>query len=116
MSRLKTYWKNSKTWVCPNHLPSARIPSQVSICYFSSCSSVRPPMDENIHMKNKVLRTISIVKHQDKNKDVRYCSMIGCEKVIPNESKRKKYCSDYCRKKFARKQYTERMKQKAKAK
>jgi len=114
MSRLKPYWKNEKFWVCPHHLPSAKIPSQVSTCYFSNCNSVRPSTESAPHLKFKVVRTLSVVPQADKNKGVIYCSLSSCDNVIEHDSKRKKYCSDYCRKKYARTQYNNRMKEKKK--
>jgi len=143
MSRQKTYWKNKNFWVCPKHLPSARIPKNVSTCYFSSCSSVRPKLEVNKNPNNNVIKTIGktkkikvedleikatvnstketpisvekvikVVKMEDKNKNVKYCNLDDCENVIPENSNRRLYCSDRCRKNFARRQYRLRMKAK----
>tara|TARA_B100000674_G_C37376190_1_gene705362 strand:+ start:116 stop:517 length:402 start_codon:yes stop_codon:yes gene_type:complete len=125
MSRLKPYWKNKNIWVCPKHLPSVRIPKAVSVCYFSNCTSVRPKMEQkqnpninviktlsinNIVSKTNVEKVAKIVKIEHKNDGIHYCTLDGCGKIIPQNSKRKKYCSDYCRKKYARTQYRMRMK------
>lgn len=127
MSRLKPYWKNKSYWVCPKHLPSVRIPKIVSVCYFANCTSVRPSKDQNRNPNINVIRTpltnikrdkdtvektIKIVKIENKNDDIRYCTLNGCDEIIPQNSNRKKYCSDYCRKKYARTQYRLRMKEK----
>jgi len=140
MSREKPYWKNKNFWVCPKHLPSVRIPKMVSLCYFANCSSVRPKLEVTRNPNNNIFKTIQevqkpkqksqakevketvnsvekvikVVKMEDKNKNVNYCTLDGCENVIPENSKRRIYCSDYCRKKFARTQYTLRMKAKQK--
>ena len=112
MSRLKTYWKSEKFWVCPHHLPSAKIPCQIATCYFSNCNSVRPFKESAPHLKFTVVRTLSVVNTKDKNKGIKYCSLSNCDNVIEQDSKRKKYCSDTCRKRYARKQYNNRMKAK----
>lgn len=62
--------------------------------------------------ENSVAKIINIVKLEDKNKNVSYCTLDGCENVIPENSNRRIYCSDICRKKFARAQYRLRMKEK----
>ena len=130
MSRLKPYWKNKNYWVCPKHLPSVRIPKVVSTCYFSNCTSVRPKLEQKRNPNINVIKTLNklatrekptittiekvakVVKMENKNDGINYCTLDGCEKVIPSDSKRKKYCSDYCRKKYARTQYRLRMKAK----
>ena len=42
MSRRGPYWKNETTWICPNHLPSVKIPANVECCFYVNCTSVRP--------------------------------------------------------------------------
>ena len=38
----KPYWKNTKFWVCPRHLPSVNIPGHIDKCWYAGCLSVRP--------------------------------------------------------------------------
>lgn len=57
-------------------------------------------------------KVVKVVKMEDKNQNVNYCTLDGCENVIPENSNRRIYCSDRCRKKFARAQYRLRMKAK----
>ena len=42
MSRRGPYWKNETTWICPNHLPSVKIPANVECCFYVNCTSKRP--------------------------------------------------------------------------
>ena len=37
------YWRDENLWICPNHLPSVKIPFHLDRCWFANCSSVRPP-------------------------------------------------------------------------
>ena len=38
----KPYWKDSKFWICPKHLPSVSIPGHIKKCWYAGCTSVRP--------------------------------------------------------------------------
>ena len=38
----KPYWKDSKFWICPKHLPSVSIPGHIRKCWYAGCTSVRP--------------------------------------------------------------------------
>lgn len=39
------YWLNETTWMCPKHIPSARIPSNQDVCWFG-CGTHRPDVKE----------------------------------------------------------------------
>jgi hypothetical protein len=38
----KPYWKDSKFWICPKHLPSVSIPGHIKKCWYAGCGSIRP--------------------------------------------------------------------------
>ena len=38
----KPYWKDSKSWICPKHLPSVSIPGHIDKCWYAGCMSQRP--------------------------------------------------------------------------
>ena len=38
----KPYWKDSKSWICPKHLPSVSIPAHIDKCWYAGCTSQRP--------------------------------------------------------------------------
>ena len=64
----KTYWRNSEIWVCPKHLPSAKIPKSMPRCWYEECTSVRP--QEKLTPKEKLTETdrtdnISIQKQKN---------------------------------------------------
>ena len=107
----KPFWRNKKFWVCPAHLPSAVIPARISQCYFSNCNALRPPSPEALKRREEeaTKRLKEATKKPIQQKPTT-CSMDGCSK--PVASNRSKYCSDDCRKKYARKQYNIRMKMK----
>ena len=105
----KPFWRNKHEWSCPAHLPSAIIPANVPRCYFSSCHSLRPPTKEALE---KLARERKEKAEAEKLKiEQNTCNYSGCENQI--SSSRKKYCSDTCRKKYAREQYRIRLKEKA---
>ena len=114
MSNRKPYWKNNKIWVCPEHLPSLYLPLNVSNCYFYGCSSVRPSKRElpKTIQKTKTITTTKKPVIQQKMHII--CTLEDCDNPIENKSKRKKYCSDKCRKTYARRQYNIRLKNKKK--
>jgi hypothetical protein len=106
----KPYWRTHETWVCPEHLPAAKLHSNITQCYFSNCKSNKP---SEIDRPDRQAKSHSDITKQISQmmKDATTCSMAGCDEPI--QPKRKKYCSDRCRKRYARKQYTLRLKAKA---
>ena len=89
---MTTYWSTRDSqlvWVCPNHIPSAIYSVKIPHCCYTDCNNIRPKQEdilENIEKK---------------------CSYVPC----PNTRKEgRKYCSDVCRKRKARKKYREKMK------
>ena len=98
-SRRKPYWRNSKFWICPNHIPSAKLPASVINCWFSNCDSVRPdrpPGESTI----KLIVCEPVVK----------CAWEKCDKDNgrpANRRERSKYCSLDCKNKNARWRYNQ---------
>lgn len=82
--RNKPYWKDDNRWVCPKHLPSVKIPSSVSTCWFSNCSSVRPPLEKPkpIEVQETALCSYHLCKKGDRGgraprrKNSKYCSVL----------------------------------------
>lgn len=87
---MNTYWRADGFWGCKRHLVS-KFPANLKRCYYSDCPSVcggRPDLSKRGWIDNK-------------------CSLDGCTKEKRDQSK---YCSDECRKKYARKRYVEKTK------
>lgn len=57
MSRRGPYWKNETTWICPNHLPSVKIPANVECCFYVNCTSKRPERLSTEEMQASVVTT-----------------------------------------------------------
>ena len=96
----KPYWRNNKFWVCPNHLPSAKIPAEVPTCWFSNCKSVRPKRSSGSLVLVKETKVYS-------------CAWKNCNKDNGNQAKRRersKYCSTDCKNRNARWRYNEKKK------
>ena len=91
----KPYWRNSKVWMCPNHLPSAKIPASCPECWFSNCKSTRPA-------------TLEFVNSPPLNRKNR-CFWRDCDKGSngnpANSRERSKYCSTDCKNRNARWRY-----------
>ena len=106
----RPYWRNRTTWICPLHLPSAKIHYTVTQCFFSGCKSVRPEikLEKPKLVTSKKEVQVKIKKLVENER--RTCSLEGCDELV--KSKRKKYCSDKCRKDYARKAYVERLRKK----
>ena len=90
----KTYWRDDNFWICSHHLPGAKIPKQLTHCWYSNCTSQRPPIE----------------------RPEKPCAWEKC-----NEGKdggraearsKSKYCSINCKNKRARYHYNLRKKQK----
>jgi len=94
---MKPYWKHkNKKWVCPKHIPSAIIPVTISRCWFTNCSSVRPP----------IVRDTPLIPK---------CEWFKCDKDNGKPALRRKtskYCSVDCKNKNARHAYNLRKKAK----
>lgn len=89
---MSTYWRADGLWGCHRHLVS-KFPATLKKCYYSDCKSScvgRPALNRRVS-------------------PVDLCSLNGC-----NNNKRdgSKYCSDECRKHYARSRYTEKMRDK----
>jgi len=99
--RRKTYWKNIEHWVCPNHLPAVNLPSIYKECWYVSCESKRP--------KEKPKEMMFVITNQLRSKP--YCQWFRCKSGVSGErgiiTSRKKYCSNECRKRKARFNYSE---------
>lgn len=89
---MATYWRVDGFWGCERHLVS-KFPSNLKRCYYSDCKNVcggRPCLSKRV--------TVDLS-----------CALESCNNTKRSASK---YCSDECRKKFARKRYVERLKKK----
>lgn len=64
----KPYWKNAQFWICPRHLPSARFPASVPACWFAGCTSVRPPLSDEIAAPPRPKRAIASAKTKVKSR------------------------------------------------
>jgi hypothetical protein len=104
-SKRSSEWINESQWECKRHLRKMVFSKTNPRCEYHSCSSVRPsiklmpkkPEENNSHLEAK-------------NTKSELCSFDKCKNPVGQN--RKKYCSDNCRKKYARQQY--RLRQKAK--
>ena len=89
---MNTYWRADGLWGCNRHLVS-QFPATLKKCYYSDCGKMcsgRPELNQRVA-------------------PVDLCSMNGCGKTKRDGSK---YCSDYCRKNYARSRYVEKMRNK----
>lgn len=92
----KPYWRDSKFWICPNHIPSARLPAAVMHCWFSNCNSVRP--DRAAESSLSLIVCEPVVK----------CAWAKCNKnngKPADRRERSKYCSLDCKNRNARWRY-----------
>jgi hypothetical protein len=89
--QLKPYWRDQSTWICPKHLPPLRVPAHIEACWFSGCSSVRPPTEANTRKNSK---------------GSKICAWHKCEKGDGGgraiARKTSKYCSRDCSNRNAR--------------
>ena len=103
----KSYWRNSEKWVCPKHLPSVVLPSNIPTCWFSGCSSVRPPLPTTTERK----ATVAVA-----DLSVPFCAWKNCNRDNGKKAKRtktSKYCSTACKNCQARYNYRQRKKNNA---
>ena len=113
------YWKSEREWVCPKHLPSVKLPANVTRCFFSGCSSVRP---ERIQANIKESVTCTVVSPPPTlqkprvavEKEANLCAWFKCEKG-PNGTRARvrtnsKYCSRDCSNRNARWRHKQRKK------
>ena len=107
----RPYWKNESTWVCPNHLPSAKIPASCATCWFSNCKSERPAQSNRPTKKptppKKSTRTTNLYFVNEKTFDP--CYWKDCNKGrgggVAESRERSKYCSTDCKNRNARWRY-----------
>ena len=128
----KPYWKNTQYWICPEHLPSVRIPSNIAACWFSGCKSLRPVMmseppsirsARDLPPPKRVRRPPAgkekrVASKSSKSTDPTaptsqsLCSWTECEKGESGgpafARKRSKYCSRDCSNRNARANYLKR--------
>ena len=100
----KPYWRNGNTWICPNHLPSVKLPREIHSCWFSRCKSERP---STIGVTGLTLIYPTRVEE--------LCEWHKCKQANGKQAlkiKGRKYCSHKCRKNKARWAYTQRKKKK----
>ena len=97
----RPYWRDDRTWVCPNHLPSARIPASCATCWFSNCSSERP------ERSTKPTKLYFVKPLPEKTVDA--CYWKDCNKGEggrpAKRRERSKYCSTDCKNRNARWRY-----------
>lgn len=102
MRKKKPYWRNEHIWMCPNHLPAAKIPRNVVHCWFNNCDSVRPPMLSFVEEEQKKLESTKRCAWKDCNK--------GPKGEAAARREKSKYCSRDCKNKYARWRYKLRQK------
>lgn len=103
-----------ETWVCRDQLQNYRLPKNLEECFLVGCPG-RGPIPE--HVKNYVKPdpvppkvTLPLTNAlEEEVKDETICSYFNCSK--PRATGRK-YCGDVCRKRFARREYKKRQKEK----
>ena len=114
------YWKSEREWVCPKHLPSVKLPANVTRCFFSGCSSIRPEKSlQNIKesVKSTIVSPITTMKKPMSivvEEEGSLCSWFKCTKGV-NETRAKvrtnsKYCSRDCSNRNARWRHKQRKK------
>ena len=114
------YWKSEREWVCPKHLPSVKLPANVSRCFFSGCSSIRPEKSQENIKETVKCRVVSPTPPMKKSiepsveEEGMVCAWFKCTKgvngtrakVRPNS----KYCSRDCSNRNARWRHKQRKK------
>jgi hypothetical protein len=109
----ETYWKSEREWVCPKHLPSVKLPSNIEKCFFSGCSSLRPqnrPGNSSSVQKRVIIKPPSRVKEKNidalDKKSVKVCAWFKCDKgsnmIRATVRSNSKYCSRDCSNRNAR--------------
>lgn len=93
---VQPYWRDNDNWVCPNHLPSAKIPSHIEKCWY--CNAPRPVSEHN-NVIYLPLCEFELCKQGPS----------GTKGVAHGNSK---YCRPECRRQRARLKYNNKMKRK----
>ena len=92
-----SYWRNAEYWICPNHLPSIRIPAVCATCWYSSCNAERPPMLQFVEAeKDRLALQVERCAWRDCNKD---------NGKPAGRREKSKYCSLDCKNRNARWRY-----------
>lgn len=102
------------TWSCSDQLQNYKLPKSLEECFLVDCPG-RGPIPE--HIKNYVKPdpappkiTLPLTNAlEEEVKDETICSYFNCSKP---RAPGRKYCGDVCRKRFARREYKKRQKEK----
>lgn len=101
---MKSYWRSSDIWLCPNHFPSAKHHRLAARCSYSNCSEKRP-----VYVKKESLKIREI------NNDP--CAWVRCGRGVDGSHalrrQNSKYCSIQCKNDNARHRYRVRKSRKA---
>ena len=92
----RPYLLGDEMWVCPNHLPSLKMPLVCETCWM--CDNRRP----RTRQEHQSIRVV----HVSSKNDPYFCAWEKCDKG-PNGTRAKsreksKYCSTYCKNAYAR--------------
>ena len=109
------YWRDENQWVCPEHLPSVKIPAHIEQCWFAGCVSKRPsfesrpspiPVTTNFLDLDLTAMPVEPKPSPDVVKDAKLCAWMECSKGVGGgrapARKNSKYCSRDCSNRFAR--------------
>ena len=92
--------ESEEYWICPNHIPRARLPAIIKICWY--CSTRRPISTPAKAVESIVEMEIEIIETEN-------CFWKQCDKGENGNSAKKrtrsKYCSTDCKNKNARHRY-----------
>lgn len=86
---MSTYWRADGLWGCQRHLVS-KFPATLKRCYYSDCKNVcrgRPDLSLRVVIES-------------------LCNLSDCRN---KKRKGSKYCSDECRKHYARRRYVDKI-------
>lgn len=106
MNSCKVRWyNNNSTWQCTRQLNNFPFPKDLKECFYIDCPGrCEPPQKTTISILPTMNQQTTFLK---KPSVVAICSYIHCNKPqAPN----RKYCSDTCRKRYARWAYKQRKK------
>ena len=109
------YWRDENQWVCPEHLPSVKIPAHIDQCWFAGCTSSRPSMDSRpvpvsipsfADLDLAPLSKDEVPRGREPVKEQALCAWMECNKGASGgrafARKNSKYCSRDCSNRFAR--------------
>lgn len=100
----KVLWKNQNTtWQCTRQLNSYPFPKNLKECFYIDCPGRSEP-PSLVQLAPSVKQKVASLKDRS---TINICSYVHCNK--PQASNRK-YCSDICRKRYARWAYKQRKK------